>query len=88
MESTVENILAPAVRVVLVDVVNAAIGDHDFVGRGWETHVSCCKMEFLIVSERVQVLTTFGMGIRDYVSEEDERVWVRGGHDSCEFGGL
>jgi hypothetical protein len=34
MESTVENILTPAVRVVLVDVVNATISDHDFVGRG------------------------------------------------------
>jgi hypothetical protein len=43
MESTVENILAPAVRVVLVDVVNAAISDHDFVGRGWETRVSYCE---------------------------------------------
>jgi hypothetical protein len=44
--------------------------------------------EVLVVSGCVQVLTTFGMGIRDYVSEEDEWVWICGGHDSREFGGL
>ena len=34
VESAVEDVLAPAVLVVLVDVVDAAVLDHDFVGRG------------------------------------------------------
>ena len=46
------------------------------------------KSELLVVSGCVQLLTTLGMGIRDYVSEENEWVWVRGGHDSRKFGGL
>lgn len=36
----------------------------------------------------VRALTALGMGICDYVSEEDEWVWVRGRHDSRQFGGL
>ena len=38
MKSTVENILAPAVHVIPVDIVDAAISDHDFVSR--ETYIS------------------------------------------------
>jgi len=36
VESAVEDVLAPAVHVVHVNVVNAAVLDHDFVGRGCE----------------------------------------------------
>src|SRR5579863_10091285 len=36
VESAVEDVLAPAVHVILVDVMDAAVLDHDFVGRGCE----------------------------------------------------
>jgi hypothetical protein len=36
VESAVEYVLAPAVLVILVDVVDTAVLDHDFVGRGCE----------------------------------------------------
>ena len=36
VESAVEDVFAPAVHVVLVNVVNAAVLDHDFVRRGCE----------------------------------------------------
>lgn len=34
VEPAVEDVFAPAVHVVLVDVVDAAVRDHDFVGSG------------------------------------------------------
>ena len=39
-------------------------------------------------SRWLPVLTTFGMGFRDDISEEDKWIWVRRGHDPREFSGL
>ncbi len=34
VEPAVEDVLAPAIHVVLIDIVDAAFRDHDVVGRG------------------------------------------------------